>query len=156
FSEATPEGAGEIRIVRVDSSSGQMRAGEPQLFLKTATAMTMAAFSPDGRWLAYADAEAGRYQVFVRAFPDNGTRVQVSSAGGTWPTWSQSGRELFYNTEDQRIMVANYSVKSDSFVAEKPRVWYAKQLANVGLAGTFDLPPDGNRLVVVMPPPGAE
>jgi serine/threonine-protein kinase len=72
LTETTPAGTGEIRIVPVDYSSGQMRAGEPQLFLKTATATAMAAFSPDGRWLAYADAEAGRYQVFVRAFPDKG------------------------------------------------------------------------------------
>jgi serine/threonine-protein kinase len=128
-----------------------MRAGEPQLFLKTATATAFAAFSPDGRWLAYADAEGGSYEVYVRAFPDKGIKVQISNAGGVMPVWSRNGHELFYRTEDQRIMVANYAVAGESFVADKPRVWFAKRLANIGLGGNFDLAPDGKRFVALMP-----
>jgi len=60
--------------------------------------------------------------VYVRAFPDKGARVQISNAGGTIPFWSLNGRELFYRTEDQRIMVTNYAVKGETFVADKPRV----------------------------------
>jgi hypothetical protein len=67
------------------------------------------------------------------------------------PVWSRNGHELFYRTEDQRIMVANYTVKGGAFVADKPRVWFGKQLANVGLAVNFDLAPDGKRFVVLMP-----
>jgi serine/threonine-protein kinase len=48
-------------------------------------------------------------------------------------------------------MVANYTVKGDSFVADKPRVWFGKQLANLGTGVNFDLAPDGKRLVVLMP-----
>jgi serine/threonine-protein kinase len=110
-----------------------------------------AAFSPDGRWLAYADAEAGKYEVFVRAFPDNGTRVAISNAGGMGAAWSRTARELFYRTEDQRIMVANYTVQGGAFVAEKPQVWSAKRLADVGTAPNFDLTPDGKRFVALMP-----
>jgi serine/threonine-protein kinase len=151
YSELTPGAGGEIGTVPVQSGSGALRAGEAQLFLKTSTANAFAAFSPDGRWLAYADAEAGLYEVSVRAFPDNGTKVLVSNTGGLWPAWSRNGHELFYRTEDQRIMVVNYTVKGESFVADKPRVWSGKQLANVGLGGNFDLSPDGKRLLVLMP-----
>ena len=42
-------------------------------------------FSPDGRWLAYSNAEGGRDEVYVRAFPDTGTQVQISNDGGTLP-----------------------------------------------------------------------
>jgi serine/threonine-protein kinase len=128
-----------------------MRAGEPQFFLKTPTVQNFAAFSPDGRWLAYADTEAGSYEVYVRAFPDNGAQVQISNAGGVIPVWSRNGHELFYRTVDNRIMVTNYTVKGETFVADKPRVWSGKQLANVGLGGNFDLAPDGKRFVVLMP-----
>jgi serine/threonine-protein kinase len=152
FSELTPGGGAEIRTVPVESGSGQLRAGEPQLFLKTSTGNSYAAFSPDGRWLAYADAEAGSYEVYVRAFPDKGTKVQISNAGGLIPVWSRTARELFYRTEDHRIMVANYTVKGETFVADKPRVWFGKQLlANLGTAPSFDLAPDGKRFVVLMP-----
>jgi hypothetical protein len=151
FSELSPEAGAEIRTVAVESGSGQLRAGEPQLFLKTSTINSFSAFSPDGRWLAYADADAGSYEVFVRAFPDKGAKVQISNAGGTMPVWSRNRHELFYRTEDQRIMVVNYTVKEESFVADKPRVWFGKQLANTGLSVNFDLAPDGKRFVVLMP-----
>jgi serine/threonine-protein kinase len=155
FSELTPAGA-EIRTVQVESGSGQLRAGEPQLFLKTSTQNTFAAFSPDGRWLAYADAESGSFEVYVRAFPDKGVKVQISNAGGIMPVWSRKRHELFYRAEDQRIMVANYTVNGESFLADKPRVWFGKQLANLGTGGNFDLAPDGKRFVVLMPAEGPE
>ena len=41
-------------------------------------------------------------------------------------------------------MAASYTVKGDTFVPEKPRVWIAK------LGGTqWDLAPDGKRVVVL-------
>ena len=55
------------------------------------------ALSPDGRWLAYASNESGRYEVYVRPFPDaNAGRWQVSRNGGNEPVWAHNGRELFY------------------------------------------------------------
>jgi serine/threonine-protein kinase len=151
YSEMTSGKGADIRTVPVESGSGQMRAGEPQLFLKASTDNTFAAFSPDGRWLAYSDAEAGQYEVYVRAFPDRGAKVQISNAGGMMPIWSRNGHELFYRTEDNRIMVANYTVRGESFMAEKPRLWFGKQLANLGVGVNFDLAPDGKRFVVLMP-----
>jgi hypothetical protein len=70
--------------------------------------------------------------------------------------WSPNGYELFYRTEDQRIIVANYSVKGGVFVAEKPRVWFKKRLSNVGLIRNLDLAPDGKRFIVAMPIESAE
>ncbi len=50
--------------------------------------------SPDGRWLAYASDESGRFEIYVRPFPDTRTaKRQVSVAGGTEPRWSRDGRE---------------------------------------------------------------
>ena len=42
--------------------------------------------------------------------------------------WSRNGHELFFETLDNHIMVAAYTVKGDSFVADKPRVWSEKQI----------------------------
>ncbi|SPE38257.1 hypothetical protein SBA6_850005 [Candidatus Sulfopaludibacter sp. SbA6] len=43
-------------------------------------------------------------------------------------------------------MSVSYTVKGDTFVAEKPRVWIAK------LGGTrWDLAPDGKRVAVLTP-----
>jgi serine/threonine-protein kinase len=151
FSESVPGSGCDIRTVPVENVSGQLRAGTSEIFVKTTTANAFAAFSPDGRWLAYADADAGTYEVFVRAFPDRGGKVQISNAGGTMPIWSQIGNELFYRTEDHRIMVVHYTLRGDSFVPDKPRLWCGTRLANLGLAVNYDLAPDGKRFVVLMP-----
>jgi serine/threonine-protein kinase len=113
-------------------------------------------FSPDGRWLAYADTESGAYEVYVRAFPDKSTRWLISNGGGTMPIWARNGRELFYRNEDSQIMVATYAVRGDTFVADKPRVWSEKRLANTGLTPLFDLAPDGKRFAVLMAAEGPE
>jgi len=156
YAEQTPGAGTEIRTVALENRAGQLHAGEPQVFLKTAVGMTFPSFSPDGRWLAFANAEGGRYEVYVRAFPDNGTQVQISNAGGISPVWSRYGRELFYRTEDQRIMVATYAVKGNTLVADKPRVWFPRPLANTGLGMNFDLAPDARRILALMPARSAE
>jgi len=156
FTEMGSVGRNEIRIMLVESEGGQIRVGEPQPLFKVSSRSESPSFSPDGRWLAYSNAESGPYQVYVRAFPDNGKQVQVSNAGGILPLWSRNGRELFYRTEDQRIMVANYTVKGDSFIPERPRQWYGRRIADVGTNWNFDLVPDGRRLAVLMPAEDSE
>jgi serine/threonine-protein kinase len=148
FSELNSTG-GLIRIVPLDGESGQLRAATPEFFLQT-SALRFPAFSPDGRWLAYADAESGGYEVYVRAFPDKGARWLISNGGGTMPLWSRNGYELFYRNEDSQIMVVTYSVNGDTFVADKPRLWSEKRLANTGLTPPFDLAPDGKKFIVLM------
>lgn len=59
---------------------------------------TPPAFSPDGRWLAYASNETGRYEVYVRSYPDRAGRYLVSVDGGTVPEWSPRGGALFYRS----------------------------------------------------------
>ncbi len=64
-----------------------------------------------------------------------------------------AGPELFFRTDDNRIMVATYSAKADSFVPDKPRLWSDKPLANLGIVGStnYDLAPDGKRIAALMP-----
>ena len=62
--------------------------------------------------------------------------------------WSRNGRELFYETNDNRIMVVDYMVNGDSFLPGKPRLWFDKQLFYPGNAN-LDLAPDGKRFAVL-------
>ena len=42
-----------------------------------------AELSPDGRWMAYQSNESGRYEIYVRPFPNvDDDRITVSNAGG--------------------------------------------------------------------------
>ncbi len=53
--------------------------------------------SPDGRWLAYESDSSGRFEIYVRPFPNVAAgQWLISTAGGTRPLWSPNGRELYY------------------------------------------------------------
>jgi len=113
----------ELWTLPVEREGEKLRVGKPELFQSTSFGHRGASFSADGRWMAYSSNESGSSPVYVRAFPDKGGHWQVSSNGGTTPIFSRNGKELFFfDPTDDQIMVASYSVKGDSFVAEKPRV----------------------------------
>jgi hypothetical protein len=61
--------------------------------------------------------------------------------------WSNNGRELFYETPDNRIMVVDYTANGDSFAFEKPRLWSDKQIFYPGMLN-LALHPDGKRFAV--------
>jgi serine/threonine protein kinase/WD40 repeat protein len=151
FYQSGPQGF-ELWTVPVEREGEKLKAGKPELFQRTSFGNRGATFSADGRWLAYSSNESGSSQVYVRAFPDKGGQWQISSNGGTSPIFSRDGKNLFfYDVLDDRIMVTSYSVKGDSFVAEKPRVWtsHSVSLTMSGAVGAqYDLAPDGKRIAV--------
>ena len=53
-------------------------------------------WSPDGTWLAYASDVSGRDEVYVQRYPEAGSPILVSTAGGLAPVWNPNGRELIY------------------------------------------------------------
>jgi Tol biopolymer transport system component len=151
FYQSGPQGF-ELWTVPVEREGAQLNAGKPELFQRTNFGNRGASFSPDGRWLAYSSNESGVSQVYVRAFPDKGGHWQISSDGGTSPIFSRNGKELFFfGVPADRIMVANYSAKGDSFVGEKPREWSGQSVALTmgGAVGAqYDVSPDGKRIAV--------
>jgi Tol biopolymer transport system component len=153
YSEITSSGGPnrvQIRTVPIEEGESGLRAGKPEPFLQTKFRDHNGRLSPDGRWLAYVSNESGTDEVYVRPFPrpasGEGGKWQISTGGGTIPAWSRKNSELLYQSGDQ-IMAVSYTVKGDSFVPEKPRVWLSK----LGGATDWDLAPDGKRLAVVMP-----
>jgi serine/threonine-protein kinase len=151
FYELNSSGDAVIRTVPMKYDSGEPKAGEPETFLELKTGNPTPAFSPDGRWLAYTDAESGSNQIYVRAYPDHGAKWQVSNDGGFGPVWSRTSPEILYQGEDGRLMAASYTTRAGSFVPEKPRLWTTRKLAYMGFALNFDLAPDGQRVASLLP-----
>ena len=48
------------------------------------------------------------------------------------PKWSLDGKELFYRTLDNKIMVVTYAASGDSFRADKPHGWSPGQFTDRG------------------------
>ncbi len=120
------------------------KPGKPEPFARTPANEREPAFSPDGRWMAYSSDESGKYEVYVRPFPDAaGGKWQVSSGGGNSPLWSRDGKSLFFETLDDRIMETGYAVSGVSFSPGKPRLWSDKQLISPVADGNYDIAPDG-------------
>lgn len=94
------------------------REGELIPFADTRNNENAAAFSPDGKWIAYQSDETGRAEIYVKAFPGPGARVPISSNGGKAPLWSRNGRELFYR-EGSAMMAVVVSTEP-AFTAERP------------------------------------
>jgi len=76
------------------------------LFLKAPSVLRNAQFSPDGKWVAYASNESGKWEIYVTSFPDARGKWQVSTGGGEQPRWRGDGKELFYLSLDEKMMAA--------------------------------------------------
>jgi serine/threonine-protein kinase len=105
--------------------------------------------SPDGRWLAFESDESGRFEVYVRPFPEVQTgRWQISTAGGTRPLWSRDGRELFYLETQGRLMSAAVE-NGPTFVHRTPRMVFEGGYAAPNQGRTYDVSADSQRFVMI-------
>ncbi len=105
-------------------------------------------FSPDGKLVAYCSNESGRYEVYVRPFPEGGDKWQVSTEGGCQPRWRLDGKELFYVESGTNSLMTVAVTTTPSFETETP----TKLFTDPSLAGTtpdYDVAADGERFVMV-------
>jgi eukaryotic-like serine/threonine-protein kinase len=108
--------------------------------------------SPDGRWLAYDSNESGRYEVYVRPYPnaDDGRWV-ISIGGGRQPVWSPDGRELFYRDSSGALIAVPITL-TPRFVPGRPVTLLAGgRFYGGGPAGssqTYDVAEDGRFLML--------
>jgi serine/threonine-protein kinase len=120
--------------------------------------------SPNGHWLVYESDRSGRFEIYVRPFPDvNAGQWPVSTAGGMRPIWARSGHELFFVAPDGALMTVRVADHGSIWDASTPVKlvegrYYNEQTA--GLGPTFDIAPDGKRFLMIKevggdPPPPA-
>ena len=145
-------GLPDLWILPFDSAAlDHPKPGKPEPFLRTPFVDVDAAFSPDGRWIAYSSTETEQAggDIFVRPYPGPGGKWRISTSGGKFPIWSRAGRQLFFLGGADRIMTVDYTASGDSFVAGKPRVWSDRRvLRPADFIRDLDLAPDGRRFAV--------
>jgi Tol biopolymer transport system component len=104
-------------------------------------------FSPDGRWVAYESNESGRFDIYVRGFPQTGGKWLVSVAGGTSARWRRDGREIYYMGSDNKLMAVEVKPSGAVFEVGSPRELFT--LKGPGGRGYgYDVTADGKRFLV--------
>ena len=104
-------------------------------------------FSPDGKWLAYANNETGRFEVYIQPFPSGAGRWQVSTAGGSRPNWRKDGKELFFFSTDGQIMAVDVSQNGASLQLGTPHALF-KAATVSGPNGPYTVSADGKKFVM--------
>jgi serine/threonine-protein kinase len=141
FGEATATGDRDFWSLRLDGKE------KPQPYLQTPAREIFAAFSPDGRWLAYVNDAAGRYEVYVVAADGKGDRRLVSTEGGEEPRWSARG-DLFYRNGQQWMAVAvTPGASGTAFSASRPQTLFEGPFPNVP-GYSYDVTSDGRRFLM--------
>ncbi|MBC7926492.1 MAG: PD40 domain-containing protein, partial [Bryobacteraceae bacterium] len=106
----------DLWIVPVTRNGAGMELDSPRPLIVRPGIQAAPAISPDGRWLAYASDESGRFEVYVTRFLPDGKvadRIwRVSTEGGRAPKWDHPGGRIFFRSIDDRIMAVAVNVNS--------------------------------------------
>jgi serine/threonine-protein kinase len=111
------------------------------------------AISPNGRWIAYCSDESGRFEIYVRPFPnvDDGKWL-ISTRGGEYPNWGPNSLELYYDDYPDQMMVVTIETEP-TFAAGNPEVLFRSECVLASHSGPdvspYDISPDGQRFLMI-------
>jgi Tol biopolymer transport system component len=147
----------DLMVLPLDGQStpngtGPDRASSP--LLHTPSDERNASIAPDGRWLAYESNKTGRFQIYVKPFPNvNDAEHQISTAGGRTPVFARNGRELFF-VSGSALMVTPVQLtpsfragNSTALFDARSVVLDARLIANTGR--TYDVSRDATRFLML-------
>jgi Tol biopolymer transport system component len=125
---------------------------KPYPFLKTEAQENWAAFSPNGRWVAFSYQEFSRdTELYVTSFPRAGRRYLVSARGGFQARWRKDGKELFFlatnGTRTTSLMVADVKTDGKEFEVNGVRKLFDTTVPYPPYHA-FDVSADGQRILI--------
>lgn len=122
--------------------------GKAYPFQQTPASENWAAFSPDGRWVAFSStASSDIPEVFVTRFPSGGQAWRISADGGSQARWRRDGKEIFYLAPDRRLMAAAVAERDGVLTATTVEPLFTMTFP-YGAYHAFDVSPDGSRFLV--------
>jgi hypothetical protein len=142
---------GDVLRVRSRGDSPPLPAdSRREPLLQDAVAQTLPTMSPDGRYLAYQSNESGRFEIYVRPFPDvKRGKWQVSTEGGSRPVWAKSAAELFYADASQTLVAVPVETSDATFAWGKP-IKLVENAADDSInLRSYDIAPDGRRFLIL-------
>jgi hypothetical protein len=134
-------GESRMDIMRLDLADD----GSPESLVATPFNESDVRLSPDDRWFAYVSDESGRPEIYVRSYPDGASKWQVSIDGGDQATWRADGKEIFYVSENRRLMSVDIDAR-DGLVIGTPEEIFPLTWARAATR-EYVPSPDGERFL---------
>jgi Tol biopolymer transport system component len=113
------------------------------------SAQHSSAVSPDGRWLAYASNETGRYEVWLEPLPRTTVRYRITRDGGSHPLWQPDGRSLSFD-RNRQLFHLRLNLDGPAPIGE-PIPLPIKGFVQAEYRRQYDLMPNGRQFLVLMP-----
>ena len=114
---------------------------------------TAAAFSPDGRWVAYTSDERGRPGILVQPFPATGATHQLfakRSDDPHHPVWSPDGRELLYIPRPSGFESVSVTTQPTFAFGNPQTLQVPFELGPPAVSRAFDMAPSGKFLGLIL------
>jgi Tol biopolymer transport system component len=149
----SPDGRSVLYVTNNERTSNDIwvllrdGSGAPYPYLRTAASENWAAFSPDGKWVAFSAADSGQPEVFVASFPAPTQRFRISADGGSQARWRRDGKEIFYVAPNRMLMAAQIETAASGVTVKGYDPLFELQHP-YGAYHAFDLTPDGQRFLV--------
>ena len=115
----------DLWVVPIDRDG----AGAPVPVVRTPYDERDGQFSPDGRWIAFESDESGQPEIYLQPFPGPGSKVRISTNGGSQVRWHRNGHELFYIGSDTALTAVPVNI-----INGRPEVGKAVPLFKTHLA----------------------
>lgn len=120
----------------------------PKAFQRSEASENWAAFSPDGRWVAFSSTATSEVpEVYVARFPTPGQAWRISADGGTQARWRRDGKEIFYLSPNRELMSAAVTLGNDSVKVDRIEPLFEMRFP-YGAYHAFDVSKDGQRFLV--------
>jgi serine/threonine-protein kinase len=137
-------------LVRVPLGKSATVTAKAETLLETPAAEADPEVSPDGNFVAYQSDESGRFEIYVRPYPQvsNG-RWQVSTGGGTMPVWTRDGKELIYLDAATHLTAVSVETTGSTFHPGTPTTLVTTAYATPDSNRSYDVSPNGQRFLVI-------
>jgi serine/threonine-protein kinase len=108
--------------------------------------------SPNSKWVVFTAVERDVREVVVASFPDMKVKRVVSRGGGTEPRWARSGRELFFESGGQ-LMVVSVGAGPDLEISESRALFSLVGYRRARNRAQYDVAPGDQRFIMIKDPP---
>ncbi len=155
---AAPDGKGLLYATIVTGQGAELYylplGGDrkPIPFLEAPGNQWQPVFSPDGRYVAFESNESGRSEIFLKAFPAQEGKWQVTTNGGATPRWDRTGKKLYY-VQSESLMEVDVSTQP-KLTLGTPHLLFSGTADRLRLDLWYDVSPDGKTFGVVREAPG--